>query len=73
MTALLPPSSNNDFPNRAPTTSPTDLPILVDPVAETSGTLLSSAISLPKFASPITSDEIPSGSLFSLITWAMMF
>ena len=37
--ALLPPNSNSDFPYLAPTAFPTDLPILVDPVADTRGTL----------------------------------
>ncbi len=37
--ALLPPNSNNDFPNLAPTAFPTAFPILVEPVADTKGTL----------------------------------
>ena len=39
--ALFPPSSNNDFPNLAPTSLATILPILVEPVAEIRGILLS--------------------------------
>ena len=62
ITALFPPNSNKDVPNLAPTTSPTDFPIRVDPVAETKGTLLSAAIALPISAPPITKEQMPSGT-----------
>ena len=63
--ALFPPSSNKDLPNLAPTASPTDLPILVEPVADTNGTLLSFDMSFPISAPPITKPETPSGTLFA--------
>ena len=45
--ALFPPSSKRDVPNLAPTAALTDLPILVEPVAETKGTLVSFDINFP--------------------------
>ena len=45
--ALFPPNSNKDFPKRWATVAPTILPILVDPVAETNGILVSVVIISP--------------------------
>ena len=45
--ALFPPSSSNDFPNLFPTSAATIFPILVDPVAEINGTLVSLVINSP--------------------------
>ena len=45
--ALFPPNSNNDFPKRSATVAPTILPILVEPVAETNGILVSVVIISP--------------------------
>ena len=45
--ALLPPNSNKDFPKRSATIAPTILPILLEPVAETNGTLRSVVIISP--------------------------
>ena len=47
MMALFPPNSNKDFPKRSATFAPTILPILVEPVAETKGTLVSFVIISP--------------------------
>ena len=65
MMALFPPNSSNERPSRAPTAAPTDLPMRVDPVADTSGTRVSSAISLPISGPPITKLETPSGTPFA--------
>src|SRR5579875_1009239 len=73
MIALLPPNSNNDLPNLAPTAAPTALPMRVEPVAETSGILLSLAMRSPKSLSPITKLQTPSGTLFSLKIFEMIF
>ena len=73
ITALLPPSSKSDFPNLPPTTSPTDFPILVDPVAEINGILLSEDINFPISAPPITIVEIPPWSLLFSKTSAIIF
>src|SRR5210317_2002786 len=73
ITALLPPNSNNDFPNLAATLAATSLPIRVDPVAETRAIRWSSDIHLPTEASPLTRHEMPSGKLFSLSTLAINF
>ena len=70
--ALLPPSSNNDFPNLDATATPTDRPILVDPVAETSAIRLSFAINSPICLSPFIRDITPSGMLFSFNTFFMI-
>ena len=45
--ALFPPNSSNVFPNLEPTFSATFLPILVEPVAETKGILISEDNSSP--------------------------
>ena len=45
--ALLPPSSSKDFPNLAPTSLATILPILVEPVAEIKGIRLSLVMYCP--------------------------
>src|SRR5688572_26434306 len=65
--ALLPPSSSNDFPKRCPTTPAIALPILVLPVALTSGIRVSAASHSPTSRPPLTSPFIPSGApaLFS--------
>ena len=47
MIALLPPSSRIDLPRRAPTTSPTRLPMRHEPVADTSGTRRSFSMRSP--------------------------
>ena len=73
ITALLPPNSSNDFPNLSPTTCPTDFPILVEPVAETNGILLSEAINLPKSASPMIKEQIPPCRLLLSNTSAIIF
>ncbi len=64
MIALLPPSSNNDLPKRAPTAVPIALPILVEPVAEINGILESCAIHSPTSLSPFIKLLTPSGTLF---------
>src|SRR5690606_24518406 len=71
--ALFPPSSRSDFPRRSATVFATILPMRVDPVAETSGILLSVEMSSPMEAPPVTRQEMPSGKLFSRSTSAMMF
>ena len=63
--ALFPPSSKRDVPNLAPTAALTDLPIRVEPVAETKGTLVSFDINFPISAPPITKPETPSGTSFA--------
>ena len=45
--ALFPPNSNNDFPKRCATVAPTILHILVEPVAEIKGILVSVVIISP--------------------------
>ena len=45
--ALFPPNSNKDFPKRSATLAPTILPMRVDPVADTRGTLMSVVIISP--------------------------
>ena len=47
MIALFPPNSSKDFPKRSATLAPTILPILVEPVADTSGILVSVVIISP--------------------------
>ena len=71
--ALLPPNSSNDLPSLPATATATDLPMRVDPVAETSATRLSSAIHFPVSASPITKQDTPSGTLFFAKTSAIIF
>ena len=70
--ALLPPSSSKALPNLAPTAAPTALPILVDPVAETKGILVSFAIHSPTSLPPIIKLQTPSGTLFLLNTSSMI-
>lgn len=72
MAALLPPSSNKDFPKREATFSATYLPTLVDPVNETKSTLLSSTIFYPIFPSPTIKLKIPPGKLFLSNTSTMI-
>ncbi len=45
--ALFPPNSSKDLPKRWATFAPTILPILVEPVAETKGILVSEVIISP--------------------------
>src|SRR3546814_2506777 len=71
--ALLPPNSRRALPRRAPTTAPTDFPIRVEPVAETSAILGSFAIISPVSRPPARSPDTPSGTLFSLKTAAAIF
>ena len=59
--ALLPPSSSSERPRRAPTVLPTSLPMAVEPVAETSGNRLSSAIFWPISRPPMITLETPRG------------
>ena len=73
MMALFPPSSKSDFPNRAPTRWATSLPIRVDPVADNREMRWSSAIHWPTSAPPLSTQETPSGILFSFNTSAIMF
>ena len=71
--ALFPPSSKRDFPNLPATSLATIFPILVDPVAEIKGTLVSLLINSPTLKSPFTKQETPSGMLFSFNTDAIIF
>src|SRR5690348_6879667 len=71
--ALLPPSSNNERPSLAPTAAPTALPIRVEPVADTNGTLVSLAIHSPTSRPPITRPLTPSGTLLALNTSCIIF
>src|SRR2546423_11314281 len=70
--ALLPPNSSNAFPNLAATADPTALPILVEPVAEIRGILLSFAIHSPISRPPMMRLQTPSGISFSAKTLAIM-
>src|SRR5882724_2468424 len=70
--ALFPPSSSKALPNLAPTAAPTALPILVEPVADTNGILVSAAIHSPMSLPPTTRLQTPSGTLFFLNTSAMI-
>ncbi len=71
---LFPPSSSIDLPNLFCITSPACLPTLVEPVTEIRGILLSfnncSPIVEPL---PMIREKIPSGRLFSFITFAIIF
>src|SRR5687767_425034 len=70
MIALFPPSSSKARPSLAPRAAPTALPMRVDPVAETSGILVSAAIHPPVSRPPVTRQETPSGTLLDLKTSA---
>src|SRR5687768_571207 len=72
MMALLPPNSSNDLPNLAATTAPTAFPILVEPVADNKGILVSAAIHSPTSRSPTIKPQTPSAILFFLNTSAMI-
>src|SRR5258705_7911832 len=70
--ALLPPNSNIDLPNLAATAAPTALPILVEPVADTNGIVVSAAIHSPTSRPPVINPQTPSGLLFFENTSAMI-
>src|SRR6478735_6925283 len=73
MMALFPPNSSRLLPSLDPTAAPTALPILVDPVAETSGIRSSFASHSPTSLPPITRQLTPSGTLHSRNTSAVIF
>ena len=66
--ALLPPNSKIERPNLLATFSPTALPINVDPVAETTGILLSWLIFTPIFLSPVNMIDKFFGRFISNVT-----
>lgn len=57
MVALLPPSSRVDRPNRAATRCPTTRPMVVEPVAETTGTRAPSTRAAPPSRPPVTTTD----------------
>ena len=71
--ALFPPNSNKLLPNRAATACPTDLPIRVEPVAETNATFVSFESHSPTFLSPMIKQETPSGIAFLCKTSWIIF
>src|SRR5687767_8241352 len=73
MMALFQPNSSRDLPSLAPTAAPTALPIMVEPVDDTSGILLSAAIHSPTSLSPTTKLQTPSGTSFCLNTSEIIF
>jgi hypothetical protein len=73
MMALLPPNSNIDLPNLEATAVPRALPILVEPVADTNGILVSADIHSPTSRPPVIKPQTPSGTLFFENTSEIMF